>query len=142
MMKSKKLKGILSVVLLTIFCWQGIASGKGKEDRKRNREAREMERNARRQQRQSNVQQIQDRISRIRGMGVSDPASADQRCKAIADSISFLKNTNTPKRPFDGKRYQFRDQLKSLKHETRKMATGLSCERIDFFVPDDSEIDE
>jgi len=66
-------------------------------------------------QRAANTQKATDEWKAIRNMPKSpnNLMEAEARCNAISAAVNTLKSTNSPKRPFDGLRKNFRMALRN-----------------------------
>jgi hypothetical protein len=126
----------LSVLMLAVFAAQSSAFA-GLQ----NRIDKEREKLRRMEQRQANLNNINARIQQIRAMPVTNIQSADSRCKAIGDAVTYLKGTTTPKKPFAGQRSSKLHELRELKKDTQRRAAGLNCNQIDFVAQDEGSED-
>jgi hypothetical protein len=82
------------------------------------------------QARSNNVNTALTKLREVRGMQSKGLMQAQAKCDAISAAVDVLKKTNSPKRPFDGLRKQFRNALKAERDGVLKVNGFTSCGKV------------
>ena len=82
------------------------------------------------QKRAENVSKALQKLREVRAKSSKGLLQAKAKCDSISEAVGILKSTNSPKRPFDGMRKQFRKALKAERDETLKVNGFVSCAKV------------
>jgi colicin import membrane protein len=80
--------------------------------------------------RQSNLSAALEHKKKVAAMPNKGLLEANAKCDAISEAVSFIKGTNQPPRPFDGKRHNFLVALRAERNKVLRVNGIKDCKSV------------
>lgn len=80
--------------------------------------------------RQSNLSAAVEYRKKVKALPDNGILQAKAKCDAISEAVSFIKNTNHPPRPFDGKRNHFLASLRTERNKVLRKNGFVDCKSV------------
>ncbi|NBX16360.1 MAG: hypothetical protein EBR09_03230 [Proteobacteria bacterium] len=80
--------------------------------------------------RQSNLSAAVEYRKKVKALPDNGILQAKAKCDAISEAVSFIKNTNQPPRPFDGKRNHFLASLRTERNKVLRKNGFVDCKSV------------